>query len=98
VTYLDKIYKNLRTLRYNFDNTDLQVTVSAGVALFALEFSRLKRINGEVIKQEYLKLQKAADDALYDAKYSGKNQYKIYNDKVDYKDIRQMYAEASGRG
>lgn len=98
VTYLDKIYKNLRTLRYNFDNTDLQVTVSAGVALFGLEFSRLKRINGEVIKQEYLKLQKAADDALYDAKYSGKNQYKIYNDKINYTDIRKKYAEAGSRG
>jgi diguanylate cyclase (GGDEF)-like protein len=98
ITYLDKIYKNLRNLKYNFDNTDVQVTVSAGVAFFSLEFSRLKRINGEVIKQEYFKLQKAADDALYDAKYSGKNQYKIYNDKVDYKEIREKYAEAGGRG
>ncbi|MBN2158347.1 MAG: GGDEF domain-containing protein [Spirochaetes bacterium] len=98
VTYLDKIYKNLRALKYNFDNMDVRVTVSAGVAIFAMEFNRLKRINTDAIKQEYLKLQKAADDALYDAKYSGKNQYKIFNDKVQYKDIRSKYAEITERG
>lgn len=97
VTYLDKIFKNLRSLRYNFDNTDVQVTVSAGAAFFSLELTKLKRINGDMIKQEYLKLQKAADDALYDAKYSGKNQFKIYNDKIDYKEIRAKYADATGR-
>jgi diguanylate cyclase len=97
VTYLDKIFKNLRTLKYNFDNTDVRVTVSAGVAIFCMEFTRLKRINTDMIKQEYFRLQKTADDALYDAKFSGKNQYKIYNDKIDYKEIRAKYTELSGR-
>ena len=62
-----------------------------------MDFSKLKRINTDGIKDEYLKLQKAADDALYDAKYSGKNQYKIFNDKIDYKDIRIQYAEKTSR-
>lgn len=97
VTYLDKIFKHLNMLKYNFENTNIVVTVSAGMAVFAMDFNMLKRINSESIKQEYFKLQKAADDALYDAKYSGKNQYKIYNDKIDYKKIRTKYTELTSR-
>jgi hypothetical protein len=67
------------------------------MAVFAMDFNLLKRINSESIKKEYFKLQKAADDALYDAKYSGKNQYKIYNDKIDYKEIRTKYTELTSR-
>lgn len=92
ITYMDKIYKNFHSLKYNFDNADVRVTVSAGMAILAMDFKLLKRINGDSIKAEYIKLQKAADDALYDAKLSGKNQFKIYNDKIDYKDIRTRYA------
>ncbi len=97
VTYLDKMYKNFQDLKYTFDNTDLAVTVSAGIAVFSMDFGVLKRIKTDTTKNEYLKLQKAADDALYDAKFSGKNQYKIFNDKIDYKDIRSRYAEISSR-
>ncbi|HOT44112.1 MAG TPA: GGDEF domain-containing protein [Spirochaetota bacterium] len=97
VTYLDKMYRYIRNLKYNFDNTDVVVTVSAGIAVFSMDLNRLKRINLDSTKDEYLKLQKAADDALYDAKLSGKNQYKIYNDKIDYKDVRERYAAAGGR-
>ncbi len=95
VTYLDKIFGHFKALTYSFENTNVTVTVSAGMAVLAMDFSRLKRINTESIKDEYFKIQKAADDALYDAKYSGKNQYKIYNDKIDYKEIRVNYAEKS---
>ena len=97
VTYLDKMYRYIRNLKYNFDNTEVVVTVSAGIAVFSMDLNRLKRINLDGTRDEYLKLQKAADDALYDAKLSGKNQYKIYNDKIDYKDIRERYAAAGGR-
>jgi diguanylate cyclase (GGDEF)-like protein len=97
VTYLDKIFKHLNMLKYNFENTNVVVTVSAGLAVFEMDFNMLKRINSESIKQEYFKLQKAADDALYDAKYSGKNQYKMYNDKIDYKEIRTKYTEQTSR-
>ncbi|OHD63999.1 MAG: hypothetical protein A2176_15925 [Spirochaetes bacterium RBG_13_51_14] len=97
VTYLDKIFKNLHSLKYDFDKADVRVTVSAGVAIFTMDFNKLKRINSDNIKKEYLKLQKAADDALYDAKYSGKNQYKIFNDKINYKEIRGKYAGVTAR-
>ena len=93
VTYLDKIFRLLKALKYSFENSNVLVTVSAGLAVLAMDFNKLKRINTENIKDEYLKIQKAADDALYDAKYSGKNQYKIFNDKIDYKEIRVQYAE-----
>jgi diguanylate cyclase (GGDEF)-like protein len=97
VTYLDKIFRYMKALKYNFENTNILVTVSAGIAVLAMDFSKLKRINTDGIKDEYLKLQKAADDALYDAKYSGKNQYKIFNDKIDYTEIRIQYAEKTSR-
>lgn len=97
VTYLDKMFKFFQNLKYNFDNTEVSITISAGIAVFAMDFGKLKRITFDGTKDEYLKLQKAADDALYDAKLSGKNQYKIFNDKIDYKDIRERYAEAGGR-
>ncbi|MBN2078798.1 MAG: GGDEF domain-containing protein [Spirochaetes bacterium] len=92
VTYLDKIFKKLRSLHYTFDDAEVPVTVSAGVAVLAMEFNRLKRVNSDAIKGEYLRIQKAADDALYDAKYSGKAQYKIFNDRIDYREIRNNYA------
>ena len=91
VTYLDKIYRQVRKLKYTFDRTEVAVTVSAGVARLSIEFKKFKHVKNEYLKQLYLKLQKAADDALYDAKLSGKKQYKIYNNKTDYKDIRRRY-------
>jgi diguanylate cyclase (GGDEF)-like protein len=97
ITYMDKIYKHLNSLNYNFDNTDITVTVSAGVSILGMDFQKLKRVNSDTIKEEYLRLQKTADDALYDAKLSGKNQYKIYNDRVDYKEIRNKYASMTRR-
>ena len=92
VTYLDKIFKKTRSLRYTFEDTDVPVTVSAGVAVLAMDFQSLRRVNGDAIRDEYFRLQKAADDALYDAKYSGKAPYNIFPDKIDYREIRDRYA------
>ncbi len=92
ITYIDKIFKKSGLLKYNFDNTDVNVTFSAGMAVLVMDSNLLKRVNGDAIRMEYLKLQKAADDALYDAKCSGKNRYRIYNDRIDYKEIRENYA------
>jgi diguanylate cyclase (GGDEF)-like protein len=89
--YLDKIYRKIRNMKYRFDDSETVVTVSAGVARFCTEFKKPKRIDSDKMKKEYLKLQKAADDALYDAKLSGKNQYKIYNKRIDYSTIRRRY-------
>jgi len=91
IAYLNKVYRSIGKMRYHFDNTEVAVTVSAGLALFSTDFRRLKRIDGEKMKQEYLMLQKAADNALYDAKLSGKNQYKIHNGVIDYKEVRRKY-------
>jgi diguanylate cyclase (GGDEF)-like protein len=92
-TYLKKIYKRLRGMKYVFEDTEIKVTVSAGIARLSIELKKLRRINDGFMKREYLKLQKAADDALYDAKLSGKNQYKIYDKKIDYNEIRRRYLD-----
>lgn len=91
--YLDKIFQKMKNQVYDFDGEEVRVTASAGLAVFMVPFTRLQRINADKIKEEYLQLQKSADDALYDAKLSGKNQYKLYNEKVDYMELRRQYAE-----
>jgi diguanylate cyclase (GGDEF)-like protein len=93
VVYLNKVFRSIRKMRYYFDNIEVGVSVSAGVALFSTDFRRLKRIDDENMNKEYLMLQKAADNALYDAKLSGKNQYKIHNDAIDYMEVRRKYNE-----
>ncbi len=96
-TYLDKMYQKIKNLQYDFDGNMVSVTASAGLAIFSIPFLHLKRINNEKVRNQYQRLQRAADDALYDAKLSGKNQYKLYNDRVDYSLIRSEYAEKTRR-
>ncbi len=51
-------------------------------------------VNTEEIESQYRRLQKQSDDALYEAKYLGKNRYSVYssskNDK--YPEIRCKYS------
>lgn len=93
-TYLDKIFQKMKNMVYHFDGEEVRVTASAGLAIYTVPFTRLQRINTEKMREEYLQLQKSADDALYDAKLSGKNQYKLFNEKIDYSELRRQYAEA----
>ena len=92
--YLGKIFNCIKGMKYNFDGETTGITVSAGLAIFEMHFRNLRRINSKRIEEEYKKLQKAADDALYDAKASGKNQFKLYNDKVDYTELRKTYSKS----
>ncbi|MBI4977385.1 MAG: GGDEF domain-containing protein [Spirochaetes bacterium] len=96
IVYLDKIYNEMHKLSYNFDGTPFRVGVSAGVSCLGVTYSRLKKINTTEIAAEYKKLQKEADDALYEAKNTGKNCYKIYDAAIDYKSIREQYAALPG--
>lgn len=92
VKYVENIYKKIRErMRYNFEGSRVNATVSAGVCIFSIPVYGLKFYNNEQIRNEYMKIQKNADHALYDAKLSGKNQYKIYSDDMDYTAIRKRY-------
>jgi diguanylate cyclase (GGDEF)-like protein len=92
--YLKKIYKKVHSaLEYLIDDTLLNVTVSAGVAPYSIPLKNIKHFENDNIRNQYLILQKQADDALYDAKASGKNQYRIHSDMNDYRALRIKYSE-----
>lgn len=93
--YLDRIFKGVRRLRYNFDGEEVGITVSAGASNISLRYADLHRVVPEIIKEKYVYLQRCADDALYHAKQSGKDQYKIHDVSVDYKKIRDEYTQST---
>ncbi|MEK6793943.1 MAG: GGDEF domain-containing protein [Spirochaetota bacterium] len=95
--YLNKIFNEIDKISYNFDTSPIKFGVSAGVSLLCVSYANLKRIDAGQMRDAYKTLQKEADDALYDAKHAGKNQYKVYDKDVDYKRIREAYA-ASNKG
>lgn len=93
-TYLNKVFNKIRELEIEHSGDILKVTVSAGASEFEYIFSEKKRINAEEIINSYKELQNEADNALYESKYLGKNQFCFYSkDKKDeYVKIREKYA------
>ena len=92
--YLDKLYTiiNKTTIKYN--NMLLNVTLSAGVSGIDYSFKD-KKIDENGIESLFKKLQTEADNALYEAKYLGKNQYCVYSEekKQEYQKIRKIYSK-----
>ena len=57
----DKIREKIKTSRFQFENTTIELAISAGVAMLD---------EGQVDIEEPLRL---ADEALYDSKHNGRN-------------------------
>jgi len=93
--YLDKIYSEVEKFYVEHDGERLKVTVSAGVSTMVYAFGGKRKVDKDEIDQYFKVIQSEADDALYEAKFSGKNQYCIYSgDKHDdYCRIRRNYNE-----
>ncbi|MBI4979508.1 MAG: diguanylate cyclase [Spirochaetes bacterium] len=92
LVYIDRIYDAFRAAKFVFEGTPLHVTVSAGISLLRIPYTDLKEIDAESMKDRYLALQHEVDDALYDSKLAGKNRYKVFDPKINYKKIRAEYA------
>jgi diguanylate cyclase (GGDEF)-like protein len=90
--YLKKIYDAMEKTEYEFDGEAISVTMSAGVAACSRPFSVLKTTDIHDMKQIYWEIQKKADNALYEAKVNGKNQYCVYQEGVDYTRVREIYS------
>jgi diguanylate cyclase (GGDEF)-like protein len=92
--YLDSIFTIINEARINYNGLELKVTVSAGVSSLQYIFNE-KRIVETTVEDLFKNLQHEADNALYEAKYLGKNRYCVYSaDKKDeYVQIRKVYTK-----
>ncbi len=93
LTYLDKLFAAISRVGVEHKDEFLKVTVSGGVTSTNIPLIKLKSLSAEKIKKRYLKMQQEVDNALYEAKYQGKNCFRVYHDnkKNKYADIRKKY-------
>ncbi len=94
IKYLDSIFEIINDARIPYNGQELKVTVSAGVSSIHYTFNE-KRIVEETIEELFKRLQSEADNALYEAKYLGKNRYCVYSEdkKTEYIKIRKIYTK-----
>ncbi len=93
IIYLDKIFEKINDLNVRYNNEVLTITISGGASYFAFNFGEKIQIKSPDIENSFKRLQNEADDALYEAKFLGKNRYCIYSkDKEnEYPHIRERY-------
>lgn len=92
--YLEKIFAKIRAIEIPHQNQTIRVTVSAGVSELVYDLSCSKIINNSSIEKDYESLQNAADNALYEAKYLGKDRFCVFNpEKANlYSEMRAKYS------
>jgi len=91
--YLDKIFHKVRDLAVEHDGEKIPVTVSAGVSQVVYDLSDTRLVVDRKIERDYECMQAGADDALYEAKYLGKNRYCVHEHGKDawYREVRDLY-------
>jgi diguanylate cyclase (GGDEF)-like protein len=95
VIYVKKVLEKIRKLKVSHNGSKLKITVSAGISNFVYVFVGKKLISDSDIENKYCELQSCADNALYEAKYNGKDRYSVYSeDKRDeYARVRKLYVK-----
>ena len=96
IQYTGKILTEASALSFSHDtDNDIRTTLSAGISSMKLKISGL--VNMEELEKKYRKIQKQSDDALYEAKFLGKNRYCIYSSKKtgEYSEIRRKYSRTA---
>ncbi len=91
--YLNKMYKKISEIRIPYEDKLLNVTISSGLSYLVYQFGEPKMLQDEIIDKNFKQLQREADNALYEAKFTGKNRYCLYEfkKKEEYKRIRKEY-------
>jgi diguanylate cyclase (GGDEF)-like protein len=91
--YCKKILEKVRNLVIEYHNEKIRIGLSGGVSFIEYQFTENKIIEIEGIEKMFQKLQNDADNALYDSKYRGKNQFCIYSPEkeMEYLKIREYY-------
>jgi len=92
--YVNKILDKTRKAHFHYLNEKkIRTTMSAGLSSCQLKITSSAK-KDEIVK-EYKNLQKKADDALYEAKFLGKNRLSIYSESRhdEYSKIRSQYTK-----
>ncbi len=91
--YCKKILERVRKIIIEASGDKIKVGISGGISFVEYHFSEKKILETEGIDKIFQQLQIEADNALYDAKYRGKNQICIYSPekKDEYLKIRKYY-------
>lgn len=97
--YIDKIYDTIHKYRTKYNNQEISVTLSSGITVLHYTFDSSQVINEKTTNKLFKKIQKEADDALYEAKYTGKDKYCFYDSKKhnEYCSIREKYAASKNK-
>lgn len=93
--YVDKILNETRKMSFHYQNEKkIGTTLSAGITTCNLSIDSTNKKN--YVQQEFKDLQKKADDALYEAKFLGKNRFSIYSASRynEYPEIRNQYTKS----
>ncbi|MFC1671178.1 GGDEF domain-containing protein [Spirochaetota bacterium] len=92
---LKKIFNKINNSHVECEGKKLKVTLSAGASLYVFKLEGNKIVNNKTIQKEFKNLQAQADNALYEAKFLGKNRYCFYDDskKDEYEKIRDQYSK-----
>ena len=94
-TYAGKIFGRIAQMTIPRDGETLKITVSAGISTMDYAVPENMIINEASVADSFSRLQVEADDALYDAKFQGKNRFCIYSadKKEEYLKIRKLYVK-----
>jgi diguanylate cyclase (GGDEF)-like protein len=93
LAYIDRVFEFVRKSTIEIKGKSVGVTISAGVTFMKYTFRKDDIVSNDEIEKLYVKIQDEADDALYEAKYLGKDRYCIYDvlKKKDYSLFRESY-------
>jgi diguanylate cyclase (GGDEF)-like protein len=91
--FIDRAIKAIRKIDLTINTCEkIGVTASMGLSYFEIDFSYLKKIMPDEIILLYRRAQKQADCACYQAKFNGKDRYRVYDSEADYSTIMREYS------
>jgi diguanylate cyclase (GGDEF)-like protein len=95
VVYAKNMFDMIHNFRLRYNGQDQKVTVSAGISSLVYTFQNTKVTDENEVEQMFKDLQRKADNALYEAKYLGKDRYCVYSEerKDEYQKIRKLYTK-----
>lgn len=95
--YADKLLHAIGEVKVPCQDDYIRVSASIGIDSFMVDLGE-SYIASQEILDRYHEAQRHADYACYNAKYSGKSRWSVYNARLDYQRIMQEYGERTRNG